>query len=161
MNSLGNLTPFITKILGIFINLNAGCIKSGIKEIALKIAGLLITKWYGQNAGFIKKVLSTSYLSKFLDCKEIDFLTTNTVLNRITRIFEAKNLNCKSSVTNQGGIYMKHIKLFVFGYLIGVVISFLVIFFADPQVIDVEHQHATTLLQMMYLCLLVQFSEPL
>lgn len=44
---------------------------------------------------------------------------------------------------------MKHIKLFVFGYLIGVVISFLAIFFADPKVIDVEHQHATMLLQIL------------
>jgi len=44
----------------------AGCIKDGMKEKALKIADSLVSKWYGQIAGFIKKLLSPNHLPHIL-----------------------------------------------------------------------------------------------
>ena len=45
----------------------AGCIKDGMKEKALKIADSLVSKWYGQIAGFIKKLLSPNQMV-WADC---------------------------------------------------------------------------------------------
>ena len=40
--------------------------KDGMKEKALKIADSLVSKWYGQIAGFIKKLLSPNHLPHIL-----------------------------------------------------------------------------------------------